>query len=54
MRVEREDIYERIRTIFGPWVGGLPPQLRVSIDLSPSAGDVSSQPDGWTYPIIGE
>ena len=47
--VESEDSYERMKTIFGPWIGGLPPQLRVSINLSPS--DISSQPDGWTHPI---
>ena len=47
--VATEDIHERMRKLFDPWVGGLPSRLRFSIDLE--RGTDSLKPKGWTQAI---
>lgn len=47
--VATEGIYERMRELFDPWVGGLPSRLHFSIELNRSTR--CNQPDGWTQPI---
>lgn len=47
--VETEDTHEQIRKGFGPWISGLPPRLRVTIELSRHYR--FDQPEGWTFPI---
>ena len=50
--VATENIHERMRKLFDPWVGGLPSQLRFSIDLDRST--CFHKPKGWTQPISND
>jgi hypothetical protein len=47
--VPTEDIHDRMRKLFDPWVAGLPSRLQFSIDLHRSSR--FHQPYGWTQRI---